>query len=192
MPGLTHLIGLILLSLSVETVVGTPAADQTLDKPRRRSFPNCTTTCFFVSRDLGEDFTPYLTSSYTFASLIKNRLTNGNLSDLGSLDPHNDPNSTYALLIFRNQNYIPRLAGFYFGKPVDMGGGTWRLDVIPCDYDIQDIYYQQLDAFTAGRDSILALPYVPPEEVSAGSIQYCLEGEHYRTGDTQSLADDDL
>lgn len=45
-----------------------------------------------------------------------------------------------ALLLYSDPT---TLCGYYIGTPSHVGGNTWRMDIVLCDYDFSDLYEQQ-------------------------------------------------
>lgn len=64
------------------------------------------------------------------------------------------------------------LCGYFFGEPSHVGGNTWRMNIILCDYDFSSLYTQQKQAFDR-----TALPkYIAPEQVSKSGAVWCIDG----------------
>lgn len=64
------------------------------------------------------------------------------------------------------------LCGYFFGQPSHVGGNTWRMEIILCDYDFSGLYEGQKQAFDRA-----ALPkYIDPDQVPGSGAIWCIDG----------------
>ena len=63
------------------------------------------------------------------------------------------------------------LCGYFFGQPSHVGGNTWRMEIILCDYDFSGLYEGQKQAFDRA-----ALPkYIDPDQVPGSGAVWCID-----------------
>ncbi len=73
-----------------------------------------------------------------------------------------------ALLLYSSPT---TLCGYYIGTPSHVGGNTWRMDIVLCDYDFSSLYEGQKKAFDQ-----TALPkYIAPDQVPRSGAVWCID-----------------
>ena len=73
-----------------------------------------------------------------------------------------------ALLLYSSPT---TLCGYYIGTPSHVGGNTWRMDIVLCDYDFSSLYEGQKKAFDQ-----TALPkYIDPDQVPRSGAVWCID-----------------
>ncbi len=73
-----------------------------------------------------------------------------------------------ALLLYSSPT---TLCGYYIGTPSHVGGNTWRMDIVLCDYDFSSLYEGQKKAFDQ-----TALPkYIALDQVPRSGAVWCID-----------------
>ena len=84
-----------------------------------------------------------------------------------------------ALLLYSDDT---TLCGYFIGQPSHVGGDTWRMDIVLCDYDFSGLYEQQKREFEQA-----SMPrYISQDQAAKSGAVWCIDGFYLSDNDSFS------